>query len=51
MKFISNELLYWRSNPDWYGIKENGEYYLTESAPDEAKESFEKYQKAFEKGD
>ena len=51
MRAYSDELFYWRSNPDWYDFKENGEYYLKESAPDEAKESFEKHQKAFEKGD
>lgn len=42
----SKELFYWRSNKEWYGIDENGNYYLKESAPPEAKESFEKWKNA-----
>lgn len=31
----------WKSNPEWYDYDENDEPYLTDKAPEEAKESFE----------
>ena len=34
---------YWNSNTDWYEYDENDNPYLTEKAPDKAKESFENY--------
>ena len=33
----------WSSDPNWYDFDENDEPYLTENAPDEAKESFKAY--------
>ncbi|MGN0536605.1 MAG: hypothetical protein ACI4M3_01340 [Acutalibacteraceae bacterium] len=35
--------LYWKTNPEWYDYDENEKEYLTDKAPKEAKESFEKY--------
>ena len=35
--------LYWMTNPDWYDYDENENPYLTEKAPEKAKESFERY--------
>lgn len=37
--------LYWMSDPDWYGFAddEDGTPFLTEEAPAEAKESFERF--------
>ena len=39
--------LYWKSNPDWYDYTddEDAKPFLTEKAPAEAKESFERYLK------
>ena len=36
---------YWRSDPEWWDITDDdeAEYYLTEKAPPEARESFERY--------
>lgn len=39
----------WNSNPDWYDYDENDEPYLTDDAPDEAKESFKAYQELYKK--
>lgn len=37
--------LYWMSNPDWFGFADDdeGTPFLTEKAPVEAKESFERF--------
>ena len=37
------ESMYWRTNKDWYTVDDNGNYHLTEKAPDRAKESFKLY--------
>jgi len=36
---------YFLEDESWYKIKENGEVELTENAPEEARVSFEQYQK------
>lgn len=38
---VDPKMFIWRSNPDWYDYDENEEPYLTDKAPEEAKESFE----------
>lgn len=40
---MSGEIALWMSNPEWYDYDENEEPFLTEKAPIEAQESFEKY--------
>lgn len=35
--------LYWKKNPEWYDYDENEKPYLTDKAPDKAKQAFEKY--------
>ncbi|MCM1507120.1 MAG: hypothetical protein NC177_08315 [Ruminococcus flavefaciens] len=35
--------LYWITNLDWYDYDENEKPYLTEKAPEKARESFRKY--------
>ena len=35
------EPFFWHSNPEWYRINEQGEYELTEKAPERARRSFE----------
>lgn len=45
----AHQFLYWKTNPDWYDYDENEQPYLTEKAPEEAKESFKKYQELIEK--
>ena len=37
------EALFWESNPEWYRITEDGNYELTEKAPERARKSFEIY--------
>lgn len=49
MLAYSDELYYWKSDKKWYGITENGEYYLKDDAPAKAKESFEKFKKEMSK--
>ena len=39
----NKESLYWKSNKEWYVINEDGEFELTELAPERAKKSFELY--------
>lgn len=41
--------VYWKSNPEWYDYDENDEQYLTEKAPPETHESFERCKKKLEK--
>lgn len=38
----SADIRFWKSNHEWYDYDENDEPYLTEKAPPEARESFEK---------
>ena len=40
---LSNKCFYWRSNPEWYRTNEQGEYELTDKAPEEARESFTEF--------
>jgi hypothetical protein len=35
--------LYWFTNPEWYDYDKDEKPYLTEKAPEKAKESFKKY--------
>lgn len=35
--------LYWFTNSEWYDYDENEKPYLTEKAPEKAKESFKRY--------
>lgn len=35
--------LYWLTNSEWYDYDKNEKPYLTEKAPEKAKESFKKY--------
>ncbi len=35
--------LYWFTNSEWYDYDKNGKPYLTENAPQKAKESFKRY--------
>lgn len=39
----NKESLYWKSNKEWYRINEDGEFELTELAPERAQKSFELY--------
>lgn len=48
MKAYEKELYIWKQNHEWYGITSNGEFYLKDNAPKEAKESFEKFKKYHE---
>jgi hypothetical protein len=41
--------LFWGTNPDWYDYDENEHPYLTDKAPEEAKESFKKYLELIER--
>lgn len=41
--------LYWFTNTEWYDYDENEKPYLTEKAPEKAKESFEEYLKLKER--
>lgn len=43
-----SELLYWRSNKEWYEIV-GGKFVLTDKAPERAKESFKLANKTPEK--
>ena len=45
----AHQFLYWKTNPDWYDYDENEQPYLTDKAPEEAKESFKKYLELVEK--
>ncbi len=38
---LDKERFYWNSNPEWWFIGDDGEYHLTEKAPERAKKSFE----------
>lgn len=42
-----HEIIYWRSNKEWYKIDEKHDcFVLTDKAPQRAKDSFELYKKA-----
>lgn len=44
--------MFWHSNKDWYIVEKDFEFKIKEDAPQEAKESFERYLKQIkEKGD
>lgn len=45
----TKELYYWKTNKAWYGITDDGKYYLKDNAPPEAKESFAKFKKEMSK--
>lgn len=38
--------MYWITNKDWWEINEAGEFQLTNRATEEAKKSFEKWEKS-----
>jgi hypothetical protein len=42
----NKESLYWKSNEEWYRVNDDGEFELTELAPERAKKSFELYNSA-----
>lgn len=46
MRAYSEELYFWSTNKEWYGIADDGSYFLKENAPEKAKQSFEKWKKA-----
>ena len=47
---VGHEYFIWQDNEDWfYFDDETGEPHLTDKAPDEARESFEKYQELVKK--
>ena len=43
MSVKATTYLYWKLNLEWYDYDENEHEYLTDKAPKEARESFEKY--------
>lgn len=43
MTAYNDEIYFWESNKQWYGINENGEFYIKENAPKTAVESFKKF--------
>ncbi len=45
----AHQFLYWKTNPDWYDYDENEKPYLTDKAPEEAKESFQNYLELIER--
>ncbi len=46
---MTSEILYWKTNPDWFDYDENENPFLTEKATPEAKASFAKYLEAVAK--
>ena len=42
---------YWKTNKEWYYRKENGTCVLKDTAPKEAKESYERYLKQVEQAE
>ena len=42
---MTNLDFYWQENREWWTMDENWKYSLTDKAPKEAVESFERYQK------
>ncbi len=47
MTAYSDEIYYWTKNHEWYGIKDDGTYYLKENAPEKAVESFKNFQEYY----
>lgn len=47
MMTTDKTLFYWQTNKDWYIVDDEGNVTLTDQAPDEAKESFKRYQQKF----
>ena len=43
------KVVYWKNDPDWYDYDENGNPYLTDKAPEDAKKSFELWKIDYEK--
>ena len=43
MSVVGAVYFHWKTNPEWYDYDENEKPYLTDKAPKEARESFEKY--------
>ena len=44
----NKEISFWKTNKEWYRInKDLGRFEINESAPKEAKESFEKWKKFY----
>ena len=39
----ANKYLFWRTNREWYDYDENEEIYLTDKAPEEARQSYQNY--------
>ena len=39
----ADKYLFWRTNREWYDYDENEEIYLTDKAPEEARESYQNY--------
>ncbi len=44
-----DKYLFWGTNPDWYDYDENEQPYLTDAAPEKARESFKNYLELKEK--
>lgn len=44
MRSPNHLMFFWQRNKDWYKIRDDYSYELTDSAPIEARESFEIYQ-------
>ncbi|MBR6242746.1 MAG: hypothetical protein IKQ90_04540 [Ruminococcus sp.] len=44
-----DKYLFWGTNPDWYDYDENEQPYLTDKAPEEARESFKRYMELIER--
>ena len=39
--------LYWMNNDDWYYKNENGDFIIRDTAPQKAKDSFERYMRQY----
>ncbi len=48
---MTGDILKWKTNPEWYDYDENDEPFLTEKAPVDAHESFQKYLEAMKQMD
>ncbi|MBF8970167.1 hypothetical protein [Streptococcus sp. NLN76] len=49
MRSPNHPMFYWQQNKDWYKIRDDYSYELTDSAPSEARKSFEIYQQEMKK--
>lgn len=43
----SKKALYWRSDPTWFRVNADGDFEMTDKAPEEAIKSFEAWKKAW----